>query len=324
MASLAQAFPKPWLEDSLAVHGYMGGNSPFPGIIWGRTGELCANLPDSPGAGLLGRDKELRFLRSFLREAAALGGALLGFREMPGSARPHCLAWLPRRQRALALGLSGRSVPSLRAYLSFAGLSQVLLPLLGEAESLSAAHRDALLGVLGLGGSGAAVDRLVLFSATFGTKKPSGCPPPVADRGRRRPVAGPGKRAGAWVCRAAPLPGPGSGCWPGTGWMPRDSLNAGGLTELVVRPLDEASPAALVQACFPVLAVRVRQRVLAEAEGYPLALIELPTELAPRNVRRGKLPPTFRLAEPAPARGLRPPRVQAASGDPPVAAARGD
>src|SRR6202042_3079828 len=45
-------------------------------------------------------------------------------------------------------------------------------------------------------------------------------------------------------------------------------------------PLDEQAANALVSSCFPELAPRVRLRVVAEARGNPLALLELPAMLS--------------------------------------------
>ena len=53
-------------------------------------------------------------------------------------------------------------------------------------------------------------------------------------------------------------------------------LNRAGLPLRLLRPLDDASAALLVGSRFPALAGRVQQRVLAEANGNPLALVELP------------------------------------------------
>jgi hypothetical protein len=145
---------------------------------------------------------------------------------------------------------------------------------------------DALLGVLGLGGSGAAVDRLVLFSATLAMLRQAAADHPLLivvddaqwlDRASALALGFVGRR----------LSGTRVGMLAGLRLDAEGFFDAGGLTELVVRPLDEASAAALVQACFPALAVRVRQRVLAEAEGHPLALLELYlVEAAVRTGRR--------------------------------------
>src|SRR5262245_23095352 len=55
----------------------------------------------------------------------------------------------------------------------------------------------------------------------------------------------------------------------------------GGLPELTVDPLDTADADALLDATIPgPLDERVRARILAEAAGNPLALLELPRGLA--------------------------------------------
>ena len=53
-----------------------------------------------------------------------------------------------------------------------------------------------------------------------------------------------------------------------------------GLPVYEVLPLSEAAAAELVVDRFPALAPRVRQRLLAEAQGNPLALLELPVALS--------------------------------------------
>src|SRR5438067_700020 len=53
-----------------------------------------------------------------------------------------------------------------------------------------------------------------------------------------------------------------------------------GLPGYDLRPLDDVAAAALLKDRFPALAPRVRERLLAEAEGNPLALLELPVALS--------------------------------------------
>ncbi|WP_405146572.1 AAA family ATPase [Nocardia salmonicida] len=55
-----------------------------------------------------------------------------------------------------------------------------------------------------------------------------------------------------------------------------DSARMAGLPEIVVEPLDEQASAALLAAQAPTLSSTVRQRLLSQAAGNPLALIELP------------------------------------------------
>src|ERR1700737_3971616 len=59
-------------------------------------------------------------------------------------------------------------------------------------------------------------------------------------------------------------------------------------------PLDDAASTELLADRFPALAPRVRQRLLAEAQGNPLALLELPAALTGMNRSpRGRSPPTL-------------------------------
>jgi hypothetical protein len=57
-------------------------------------------------------------------------------------------------------------------------------------------------------------------------------------------------------------------------------FDRGALPVREVRPLSEAAAAELVGDRFPALAPRVRQRLLADAQGNPLALLELPVALS--------------------------------------------
>jgi DNA-binding CsgD family transcriptional regulator len=75
-------------------------------------------------------------------------------------------------------------------------------------------------------------------------------------------------------------------------------LDAAGLAELRLEGLDDASSAALLDAVAPALAAGVREQVLAEAAGNPLALVELPiasAQLEPGTLLPAWLPLTARL-----------------------------
>jgi hypothetical protein len=58
------------------------------------------------------------------------------------------------------------------------------------------------------------------------------------------------------------------------------ALDEAGLPELRLAGLDEAATGALLDAHAPDLAVTVRERLLQDAAGNPLALVELPAALA--------------------------------------------
>src|SRR5262249_55879729 len=54
----------------------------------------------------------------------------------------------------------------------------------------------------------------------------------------------------------------------------------GGLPALDLQPLTDSAAASLLHDRFPALSPRVRDRLLREAEGNPLALLELPVSLS--------------------------------------------
>src|SRR5260370_13084339 len=63
-----------------------------------------------------------------------------------------------------------------------------------------------------------------------------------------------------------------------------------------VPPLDGAAAASLVDRRFPTMAAHVRGRLLAEARGNPLALLELPGALTgPQRAARRSLPAVLPL-----------------------------
>src|SRR5262249_53242970 len=69
-----------------------------------------------------------------------------------------------------------------------------------------------------------------------------------------------------------------------------------GLPDLGVGPLDDTPASVLLDANFPRLACGVRKRLLAEAKGNPLALLELPTALSvPQLVALEELPAVLPL-----------------------------
>ena len=71
-----------------------------------------------------------------------------------------------------------------------------------------------------------------------------------------------------------------------------------GIPEYGVRPLDDVSANALVAERFPAMTPRVRRRLVAEARGNPLALLELPVPLNDLQQReRGTLPAVLPLTE---------------------------
>ncbi|WP_327085384.1 ATP-binding protein [Nonomuraea sp. NBC_01738] len=193
---------------------------------------------------------------------------------------------------AAGAGVGGRGIKVLRgvgvepeADLPFAGLHLLLRPALGLLDRLPGPQQDALRGAFGLGparGERLLVGLSVLsllaeYAGTGGLL----C---VIDDAQWLDHAS----AEALLIAARRLDGEGVGLLfaartPG--------LPAPGLPELVLGPLDDRAAAELVAGHPPDLA----GRVLAEAAGNPLALLELPRSLG--TARPGELPLTARLQE---------------------------
>ena len=115
--------------------------------------------------GLIGRDRDLGFLREFVRQAAAGGGALVlsGDPGMGKTALLNALAESAAAAGTVVLRVTGAEF---EGEISFAGLNQVLLPVLGDVDELGAAHRDALRVALGFG-TGPPPDRLLVSNAVL-------------------------------------------------------------------------------------------------------------------------------------------------------------
>jgi DNA-binding CsgD family transcriptional regulator len=245
--------------------------------------------------GLVGRDEELRLIASFLEQAASDGGALL-FTGEPGVGKTALLDAAEGMAAAAGAQIVRVVGSEFGSRVSFAGLGQVLRPLSAETESLSPLHRRALAAALG-GAAEAPRDRLVVSQAALVLLRQAAATrplllilddPPWLDQ--------PSGMALRFVARR--LMGTRVGFLaayrPETQSMPEYA----GLISRELRPLDDAAAASLLSARFPELAPRIRQRLLAEAQGNPLALLELPALLTgPQRTALAPLPSVLPLGE---------------------------
>jgi DNA-binding CsgD family transcriptional regulator len=230
----------------------------------------------APGS-LVGRADDLEFVFSFADRAAVSGGALLlsgeagvGKTVLLDAAAVHAEGAGRRVLRAAGVEFEGA--------VSFAGLNQLLHPLLGQARGLSAAYRNALDVALGVR-TGTSPDQLMLANATLALLVRASRRVPVLVAVDDLPWL---DRASALVLGvvARRLAGTPVGFLAVSRSGEDGFFDHGGLPVREVLPLSPAAAAELVGDRFPALAPPVRQRLLAEAEGNPLALLELPVALS--------------------------------------------
>lgn len=228
--------------------------------------------PLAAGNGPVGRDEELALVRELVARARTDGEALLVLGDA-GVGKTLLLETAAQAGAEEGLRVLRARGIEFEAGMAFSGLSQVLLPLFGELSELSATHRDALGVALGLG-EGSSPDRLVVAIATVTLLRTASAERPllliVDDLAWLDPAS-----AEVLGFAARRLAGSRIGFLAAS--RPQDE--SFGLPELLLAPLDAQAAGSLLDARFPALASSVRDRVLAEAQGSPLALIELPAAL---------------------------------------------
>jgi DNA-binding CsgD family transcriptional regulator len=220
---------------------------------------------------LVGRDQELTVMGAFVDELPVRGGALLLTGE-PGvgkSALLDAAADMAATVGARVLRAAGAEFEDV----SFSGLNQILLPLRGHLSELDGLQRNALNVALGFS-DGLACDRLVVSNAVLTLLCHAAADRPlllIVDNLQ-------------WLDRASALV---------LGFVAR-RLSGGqvgllaaaphlidlGVPNYDVPPLDDDTSTELVATRFPDLVPAVRQRIVAEARGNALALLELPAALS--------------------------------------------
>ena len=233
---------------------------------------------DLPGSArlLIGRDKELTFIGSFVERAVTGGGSLL----MSGDAgvgKTLLLDVVAARAAAAGIRVVRAVGAEFEAYVGFAGLNQVMHPLLGELQQLDATHRQALTVALGLG-DGPPPSQFLVANAALALLRQAAATAPLLVIVDDLPWL---DRASAVVLgfAARRLDGSRVGLIAAARVGEEGFFERAGLPGYELQPLDDAAATALLEDRFPALAPRVRQRLLAEAQGNPLALLELPVAL---------------------------------------------
>jgi DNA-binding CsgD family transcriptional regulator len=246
---------------------------------------------------LYGREPELAALEGLVEGVRNRGGASL-VRGEPGIGKSALLTTATAQARNHGMQvLSAVGVES-EARLPFGGLHQLLQPILGLAEGLPARQRAALLAVFGMSDEGAR-ELFLIGLATLELIGDAAASSPVLlivedaqwlDDPSSAVLAFVARRLAAEriVMLIAIRDGHES---------PFDDA---GLPELRLQGLDLAAAGALLDSHAPGLESVLRERILAEAVGNPLALVELPAGLQLEELGEGAslpspLPLTARL-----------------------------
>lgn len=244
---------------------------------------------------LLGRDAEIELLASLLDGIHGGGGALVLHGEPGiGKSRLLAVAAASARERGFTV-LSTTGVQS-EAHLAFAGLHQLLRPLRFRAAELPAAQRAALDAALGLGQE-PAPERFRIAMAVLDLLSEVATDAPLLVLAEDAQwLDGPTTEVLAFVARrlqsdpVALLAAVREG-------YPSFLVDAG-LPQNRVGGLAPAEAATLLDASAPQLSPVIRDRLLSEAAGNPLALIELPITAARfEQIALGSLPLTARLEQ---------------------------
>ena len=225
------------------------------------------------GETLIGRLGELATVRALIERTCSDGQALLLFGE-PGVGKTMLLDAAAEMASSAGVCVLRASGVEFEAGISFSGLNQTLIPLLADLAHLTASHRDALNVALGFG-EGAAPDRLLVSNATLALLRHAAQAQPILIVIDDLPWL---DRASAEVLGfvARRLAGTRVGVLGASRTGEESFFDRAGLPELELQPLDEDSASQLVLEHFPALDPALRQRVLSEAQGNPLALLELP------------------------------------------------
>ncbi|WP_217561252.1 AAA family ATPase [Streptomyces sp. GbtcB6] len=256
-------------------------------------GRAAEHLPHGEEP-LIGREADLERLDGFLAGIPRQGGGSLVVLGDPGVGKSALLAEAVRRAEAAGLRVLQAAGVQYRAQAGYGALQQ-LLTSVPEIQS-RAARSPVLAGALGFErgtapGPDAVTEAVVALAAELSRDMPTLL---VLDDAQWL------DRASAVVLGqvARRLAGTGTGLVCAARPGEESFFDHSGLAPHELGPLGEAAAGELLGRRFPEMASRVRRRLIADAEGNPLALLELPAALSEsQRIASQALPARIPLTE---------------------------
>lgn len=263
---------------------------------------LEPSTPAGPPPPLFGRDPELALLHQVIASAGATtktpepAGRAVLLTGDPGVGKSMLLQAAEHLAAAAGVRVLKATGSEFEADISYAGLHQLLYPLLDTLDVLPPWQRQAIEAALGIG-NGARGNELTICNAALELLVRSSEKKPLLLLVDDVPWL---DHASAAVLGfvARRLTGFRIGFIAAERTGEATYFERAGLETFQLKPLTAADASALVTSRYPALTARVRQRLVREAEGNPLALLELPAalETSPDPVRpTDALPLTHKL-----------------------------
>ena len=242
---------------------------------------------------LTGRSGEVEVIRAVIESTGRPGGSLTLFGE-PGVGKSALLDAAADLAVASDMRTLRAAGAEFEANIAFAGLNQLLVPLAPMFPRLDSSHESALRVALGFG-DGPTPSRLLVATATLSLLLLAAHDQPLVvlvddtqwlDDASADVLAFVARRVADTPVRVL------------TAVRTTGQPPAGDGSSLTVRSLDDAAAESLLIGRYPDLAEPVRRRIVTEAQGNPLALVELPAMLTPdRYPTAGALPAVLPLSE---------------------------
>jgi DNA-binding CsgD family transcriptional regulator len=252
-----------------------------------------------PAPRIIGRERELEILTGAV-DAAAEAGCAIAVCGEPGIGKSVLIEAAARRGRErgyLVLRATGVEAES---RLPFAGLHDLICPVVGAADALAPPLRRALLSAFGVEEDGSPEPFLICLAALNLLTGASASQPVAVIVDDVQWLDQPSQEALAFLARRVHddhiIVVGGIRTGYATPFLPASGA------PLNIGPLDEESSRALLRACAPDLDPAGREQILEHAQGNPLALAELPDtwrggSAAPAPVPGSPVPLSARLEQ---------------------------